>query len=46
MRRFIFTCLLALGTFLLPARATCQGMPVYDNTNFITRWVSKFIEAC
>ncbi|WP_335967051.1 conjugal transfer protein [Galbibacter sp. PAP.153] len=24
-------------TFLcLPARATCQGMPVYDNTNFIS----------
>ncbi|WP_350288974.1 conjugal transfer protein [uncultured Croceitalea sp.] len=36
MRRFIFTCLLALGTFLLPTRATCQGLPVYDNTNFIT----------
>ncbi len=36
MRKFIFMCLLALGTFLLPARAACQGMPVYDNTNFIT----------
>lgn len=36
MRRFIFMCFLALGTFLVPARATCQGMPVYDNTNFIT----------
>lgn len=36
MRRFIFMCLLALGLLLLPARATCQGMPVYDNTNFIT----------
>lgn len=23
-------------TFLLPARATAQGMPVYDNTNFIS----------
>ncbi|MDG1729289.1 MAG: conjugal transfer protein [Algibacter sp.] len=23
-------------TFLLPARAACQGMPVYDNTNFIS----------
>ena len=22
--------------FLLPARAACQGMPVYDNTNFIS----------
>lgn len=36
MRRLIFISLLALGTILLPARATCQGMPVYDNTNFIT----------
>ena len=36
MRRIIFMCLLALGTILLPARATCQGMPVYDNTNFIS----------
>lgn len=36
MRRFIFICLLALGVFLLPARVSCQGMPVYDNTNFIT----------
>lgn len=27
---------LALGLLLLPARAACQGMPVYDNTNFIT----------
>ena len=36
MRRFIFMCLLALGLLLLPACATCQGMPVYDNTNFIT----------
>lgn len=23
-------------TFLLPARAACQGMPTYDNTNFIS----------
>lgn len=22
--------------FLLPARAACQGMPVYDNTNFVS----------
>lgn len=36
MRRFIFMCLLALGLLLLPAPAACQGMPVYDNTNFIT----------
>ena len=36
MRRFIFMCLLALGLLLLPASAACQGMPVYDNTNFIT----------
>ncbi|WP_245933873.1 conjugal transfer protein [Candidatus Ulvibacter alkanivorans] len=28
--------LVFVATFLLPARATCQGMPVYDNTNFIS----------
>ena len=33
MRRFIFMCLLALGTF---GQMNAQGMPVYDNTNFIT----------
>ena len=36
MRRFIFTCLLALGLLLMPSHAIAQGMPVYDNTNFIT----------
>ena len=36
MRRFIFTCLLALGLLLMPSRTIAQGMPVYDNTNFIT----------
>ena len=36
MRRFIFTCLLVLGLLLMPSRANAQGMPVYDNTNFIT----------
>lgn len=33
------TKLLIIATtiiFLLPARAACQGMPVYDNTNFIS----------
>ena len=33
------TKILILATafiFLLPARAACQGMPVYDNTNFIS----------
>jgi len=33
MRRFIFMCLLALGTM---GQVSAQGMPVYDNTNFIT----------
>lgn len=32
-----YTLALALAmTFLLPAGAACQGMPVYDNTNFIS----------
>lgn len=31
----IFVVVAAI-TFLLPSRATCQGMPVYDNTNFIS----------
>ncbi len=33
------TKILILATafiFLLPARAVCQGMPVYDNTNFVS----------
>ncbi|PKD20034.1 conjugal transfer protein [Salegentibacter salinarum] len=32
-RTLIITTALAL---LLPAGATCQGMPVYDNTNFVS----------
>lgn len=37
MKHTIKALVLALTlTFLLPARATCQGMPVYDNTNFIS----------
>ncbi|MBJ7880708.1 conjugal transfer protein [Gelidibacter salicanalis] len=31
-------------TFLLPARAVCQGMPTYDNTNFISL-VKQLIES-
>ena len=33
------TTLVALAialTFILPGRATAQGMPVYDNTNFVS----------
>ncbi len=30
--------------FLLPARAACQGMPVYDNTNFVSL-VKQLIES-
>jgi len=33
MRRLIFMCLLALGTM---GQMNAQGMPVYDNTNFIS----------
>ena len=37
MKNTIKTLIIALTlAFLLPARATCQGMPVYDNTNFIS----------
>jgi len=37
MKNTIRTLIIVLTlTFLLPARATCQGMPVYDNTNFIS----------
>ncbi|GAA4954257.1 hypothetical protein GCM10023314_29840 [Algibacter agarivorans] len=37
MKTTIKTVIIALTfTILLPARATCQGMPVYDNTNFIS----------
>ncbi|WP_223266468.1 conjugal transfer protein [Gelidibacter gilvus] len=31
-------------SFLLPARAACQGMPTYDNTNFISL-VKQLIES-
>jgi hypothetical protein len=30
--------------FLMPARATCQGMPTYDNTNFISL-VKQLVES-
>ena len=33
MRKLIFMCLLALGTM---GKMNAQGMPVYDNTNFIS----------
>ncbi|WP_136468004.1 conjugal transfer protein [Flagellimonas onchidii] len=33
MRKLIFMCLLALASF---GQIKAQGMPVYDNTNFIT----------
>lgn len=37
MKNKIITIVLTLTLFfLMPARATCQGMPVYDNTNFIS----------
>lgn len=37
MRKTITTFAIALTlATLLPARAICQGMPVYDNTNFIS----------
>ena len=35
-RRIIPITLTLTIIMLLPARATCQGMPVYDNTNFIS----------
>ncbi len=35
MKTILFGLTLAV-TLLLPARATSQGMPVYDNTNFIS----------
>ncbi|WP_066223771.1 conjugal transfer protein [Formosa haliotis] len=34
--KFLFTVLLALGSFLMPSSTYAQGMPVYDNTNFIS----------
>ena len=36
MRKLIFMCLLALAFIVIPYRASAQGLPVYDNTNFIT----------
>ncbi|MBD0831520.1 SPFH domain-containing protein [Aestuariibaculum sediminum] len=37
MKRRIRTIVLALSlTILVPAGAACQGLPVYDNTNFIS----------
>lgn len=33
--RYTFGLVMAM-VFLMPAGATCQGMPVYDNTNFIS----------
>ena len=35
MKSLLFGTAIALMV-LLPARTTCQGMPVYDNTNFIS----------
>ena len=31
-----FSMLIIIVLFLLPVRATAQGMPVYDNTNFVS----------
>jgi len=37
LRKRALTFVLSLAfTFFLPGRATAQGMPVYDNTNFIS----------
>ncbi len=37
MKSTIKTLIIVLSlTLLLPARAACQGMPVYDNTNFVS----------
>ena len=36
MRKLIFMCLLALVFILVPNQSSAQGLPVYDNTNFIT----------
>ena len=36
-RRSVFTMVITLTVALfMPVRATCQGMPVYDNTNFLS----------
>ncbi len=45
MKHRIKILVLALTlTILLPARAACQGMPVYDNTNFIS-FVKSLLES-
>ena len=37
MKNKIFTLVLTLAfAFIMPGRATAQGMPVYDNTNFLS----------
>lgn len=36
MKKTIISIFIIWSTLLLPGRATAQGMPVYDNTNFIT----------
>ena len=41
LRTFAFALTLFL---LLPAGAACQGMPVYDNTNFIS-FVKSLLES-
>ncbi len=45
MKNTIRTLFIALTlALLLPARATCQGVPVYDNTNFIS-FVKSLVES-
>lgn len=36
MKKTIISIFIIWSTLLLPGRTTAQGMPVYDNTNFIT----------
>ena len=36
MKKIIRNIALALILLILPARAACQGLPVYDNTNFVS----------
>lgn len=36
MKKIIRNIALTLILLLLPARAACQGLPVYDNTNFVS----------
>jgi len=35
-KKFLTLLLTVIFTLLLPGRATAQGMPVYDNTNFLS----------